>query len=628
MLVAATVAWPTEAEKTARQGVRQKQSPKKPGKPLSDVQQDGSAAEDDNALRDKQNHQSSDSAPASDNSLPTACSTRSSVLLALASDTADTTIHTIATDAANVPGLPSAPAALAIPQTAVAAGTSSASPVGIGWGIWAGAGAAAFALAAVALGGGKASGSAPTPSPTLDGPVVHIQSIGLGPLINDPGKPVKLTATVLAADGKTVMGTGSVDGIGQAHFNLDYAFTNYSGAALVRVTGTADYLDEATGQSKHFDSDSLTSGPLLAAVVLSAGQPITVNINPLTTFAAIEAGVQPDGSIDSSQPFTADTLQKASTQVARLIGLTGDNAGDRLTQTIPVFADGTSTGFGADVSGSSDGVKVGIFLAIVSGLEKSQSSPTTKVTTKQVIQQLVDSFDSTTADMDAKAVAPLLLEGAGQVSILGTSVNSYVFDQLRLITIGITSDKSHLKNGDSASIRFSFSVDPGNTFDATDITVTGGTLGSLSGSGLVRTTTFTPDADNNNGSASIRVNTDSTSGADGTASNVQVGSSPSIGYDTKAPTLSITSSKTALKAGETATITFTFSEVPSGFDSSDITVTGGALGSLSGSGSVRTATFTPTANTASGSASISVAANSYTDAAGNNGGAGTTPTLS
>jgi hypothetical protein len=46
------------------------------------------------------------------------------------------------------------------------------------------------------------------------------------------------------------------------------------------------------------------------------------------------------------------------------------------------------------------------------------------------------------------------------------------------------------------------------------------------------------------------------------------------------------------------------------------------------SSTVYTATFTPTASLASGSASITVASGAYTDAAGNTGGAGTTPSIS
>jgi len=118
--------------------------------------------------------------------------------------------------------------------------------------------------------------------------------------------------------------------------------------------------------------------------------------------------------------------------------------------------------------------------------------------------------------------------------------------------------------------------------------------------------------------------------AAGNISNASSGLAVSI--DTTAPTLTITSNVASLKAGETATITFTFSEDPGStfsWDGSagDIVVSGGTLSALSGSGLTRTATFTPTAGTDNGSASITVAAGSYTDAAGNNGGAGLTPSL-
>lgn len=102
--------------------------------------------------------------------------------------------------------------------------------------------------------------------------------------------------------------------------------------------------------------------------------------------------------------------------------------------------------------------------------------------------------------------------------------------------------------------------------------------------------------------------------------------------DTTSPTLTITSNVSQRKAGETATITFTFSEDPGttfSWDGSsgDVVLTGGTLSALSGTGPSRTATFTPTPNTNGGTASITVPTGSYTDVAGNNGGAGTTPGL-
>ncbi|MEZ0168379.1 Ig-like domain-containing protein [Microvirga sp. TS319] len=106
----------------------------------------------------------------------------------------------------------------------------------------------------------------------------------------------------------------------------------------------------------------------------------------------------------------------------------------------------------------------------------------------------------------------------------------------------------------------------------------------------------------------------------------------SVTVDTTAPTLSITSSIDYLKAGETATITFTFSEDPGNTftwdgSSGDVVVTGGTLSAISGTGTTRTATFTPNPGVNGETASITVAGGSYTDTAGNAGGVGTLPAL-
>ncbi|MDA7501463.1 Ig-like domain-containing protein [bacterium] len=81
-------------------------------------------------------------------------------------------------------------------------------------------------------------------------------------------------------------------------------------------------------------------------------------------------------------------------------------------------------------------------------------------------------------------------------------------------------------------------------------------------------------------------------------------------YDNYYPTIAISSDVSALKVGETATLTFTLSESSSDFEASDITVSGGALSSFSGSGSTYTATFTPTADSTTNGV-ISVASNKF-----------------
>jgi hypothetical protein len=92
--------------------------------------------------------------------------------------------------------------------------------------------------------------------------------------------------------------------------------------------------------------------------------------------------------------------------------------------------------------------------------------------------------------------------------------------------------------------------------------------------------------------------------------------------DTTAPTATITLSDSALKKGETATVTVTFSEVVTGFSNADLTLASGALSDMSSSdgGKTWTGTFTPTVDVEDATNVISLAT-TYTDAAGN---AGTT----
>jgi hypothetical protein len=185
-------------------------------------------------------------------------------------------------------------------------------------------------------------------------------------------------------------------------------------------------------------------------------------------------------------------------------------------------------------------------------------------------------------------------------------------------SVVISSNVATLSTGETANITFTFSEDPSSSFawngTSGDIVVSGGTLSAISGNGLTRTATFTPAANLGNTSGSITVAANSyqdAAGNDGSA-----GTTPLLTINTLSPGVNITSSAIALKVGETATITFTFSEDPGSsfaWDGStgDIAVTGGSLGAISGTGTSRTAVFTPTANLASGSASITVAANAY-----------------
>jgi large repetitive protein len=184
-------------------------------------------------------------------------------------------------------------------------------------------------------------------------------------------------------------------------------------------------------------------------------------------------------------------------------------------------------------------------------------------------------------------------------------------------TISIArSGSGSLKSTQTSTITFTLS-EASSTFAAEDITVAGGSIGTLtSTSSTVYSVVFTPTANTQSGTGSISVNgakfTD-TIGNDNTASTAL-----SISYDTAAPTVTIARAGSgSLKSGQTETLTFTLSETSSTFVTSDVTVTGGAIGSLSGSGTSYTATFTPTSNTQSGTGSISVDGAKFTDTIGN-----------
>ncbi|MGU5689917.1 retention module-containing protein, partial [Aeromonas caviae] len=90
--------------------------------------------------------------------------------------------------------------------------------------------------------------------------------------------------------------------------------------------------------------------------------------------------------------------------------------------------------------------------------------------------------------------------------------------------------------------------------------------------------------------------------------------------DTQGPSVVVDIADDQLTVGETSDVTFTFSEKVTGFELDDLTVVGGTVTGLTTSdgGKTWTATFTPDANF-TGTASVTVKENSYTDLAGNKG---------
>jgi hypothetical protein len=165
-----------------------------------------------------------------------------------------------------------------------------------------------------------------------------------------------------------------------------------------------------------------------------------------------------------------------------------------------------------------------------------------------------------------------------------------------------------------------------NSFTATNGSVTSVT----SSDGIHYTVNVTPSTGVQSGSVALSLVSGGAIDAAGNAAvTANLSGLDSQAIDTKAPTATITMSDSALTVGETSTVTVTFSEAVTGFDATDITAPNGTLGAFTSTDNVTwTGSFKPNAGTTAANNVLTLAASSYTDAAGNGGGGATSTSYS
>jgi prepilin-type processing-associated H-X9-DG protein len=139
---------------------------------------------------------------------------------------------------------------------------------------------------------------------------------------------------------------------------------------------------------------------------------------------------------------------------------------------------------------------------------------------------------------------------------------------------------------------------------ATGLTVTNGTLGTLSGSGTTYAIPVTPSA--SGVTVTLQVNANAAGG--NTVSNTA-----SVSYSNTAPTVAVTPTGTSTTSSPIA-FTMTFSESVTGLTTAGLTVGNGTLGTLAGSGTSWTIPVTPTA---AGAVTLQVNASAAQDVFGN-----------
>ena len=178
---------------------------------------------------------------------------------------------------------------------------------------------------------------------------------------------------------------------------------------------------------------------------------------------------------------------------------------------------------------------------------------------------------------------------------------------------------SALKVGETATVTLTFSEAVAGFSSDTHITAVNGTLSMMTSvDNIVWIGTFTPSTNIEDTTNILTLDTSYSIFA-----NITVLSTSTSNYevDTLFPTvLSFVLSNSALKAGETATVTLTFSEAVAGFSSdTDITAANGTLSTMTtGNNIIWTGTFTPALDTEDDSNILTLSVN-YTDAAINAG---------
>ncbi|MBS0356191.1 MAG: DUF4347 domain-containing protein [Proteobacteria bacterium] len=399
------------------------------------------------------------------------------------------------------------------------------------------------------------------------------------------------TATIALSDSALKIGDTATVTV-----TFSEAVTGFSNADLSVANGTLSAVGSSDG------GITWTAIYTPTANVTDASNAITLN-NAGVADAAGNAG---SGSTDSA-PYAVDT-QRPTATIA--LSDTALKVGDTATVTV-TFSEAVTGFTNADLS-----VANGTLSAV-----GSNDGGTTWTATYTPTANLTDASNVITLNNAGVA------DAAGNAGTGSTDSAPYAIDTQRP-TATIALSDSALKIGDTATVTVTFS-EAVTGFSNADLSVANGTLSAVSSNdgGTTWTAIYTPTAGVESTANLITLDN---AGITDVAGNAGTGSTDSAPYaiDTQRPTATIALSDTALKIGDTATVTVTFSEAVSGFSNADLSVANGTLSAVSSSdgGLTWTATYTPTAGVTDTSNLITLDNTGVADAAGNTG-AGTASTL-
>ncbi|WP_310810894.1 Ig-like domain-containing protein [Pseudomonas sp. N3-W] len=209
---------------------------------------------------------------------------------------------------------------------------------------------------------------------------------------------------------------------------------------------------------------------------------------------------------------------------------------------------------------------------------------------------------------------------SGNAGVGTTDSNNFAIDTTRPTATIVVAD-NRLGIGETTTVTITFS-ETVSGFDLSDLSVANGTLSNLlsSDGGKTWTATLTPTANVDDTTNLIILDTSTVTDTAGNA-GASIAISNNYILDATRPTATISVANPNLGIGQSTLVTFTFSEVVSNFDLSDLSVTNGELSNLASGdgGKTWTATFKPTAGVTDPSNFIALDTSNVTDLAGNTG---------
>ncbi|MGK4567508.1 beta strand repeat-containing protein [Flavobacterium sp. 3HN19-14] len=452
--------------------------------------------------------------------------------------------------------------------------------------------------------------------------------------------PIPVTVTFSEAvsnfvAGDVVIGNGTISGFSGGNGVAVYTFNVVpSGNGTVTVNVASGVANDAAGNnntaatqlSRTFDNTQPT-----VSMTSAAGNPTNTAAIPVTvTFSESVTGfdssdISPgNGSISgfsgsgASYSFTL-TASSNGTVTANIVGGiafdaagNGNTAAAQFSRTYdnvrPAFTTPPPPPGVTNLNPSTVNISL---TESVTGFDASDIS----VVNGSVVS-LSGSGSSYTVTVSAAANGNVTVNvGANAYSDAAGNTNTATFSYTYLYdntspSVSITSSTSATTNSNPIPVTITFSEAVSN-FIQSDITVTNGSITGFSGGSNVAIYTFNLVPA---GTGTVTVDVAAGVAADIASNTNTAATQLSRVYDSSQPTLSITSSASSPTNASTIPLTFTFSESVTGFDVTDITTFGGSLSGFSGSGSVYTATVTPSGD---GSITLFVFQNSAVDVAGN-----------